>query len=490
MTQRHARFRFDASSSIGCGHAYRCLALGKRLQEAGWAIDLATTPETADIINLSGFRVISVSAPSDAEATEIGTVGGAVDLLVVDHYGRDAKFETACRGWAKQIMVIDDLANRPHDCDILLDQNLGRSAADYTGLVPPGCKLLIGPDFALLRPQFAQSRFFGAMGAHNTLNRIVVSLGGTDPHELTGRVLHSIHRTGLNCDVDVVTGANASPIEMPSPQFRAHRNVTDMAQLLANADLVIGAGGTSSWERCCLGLPTALVVTADNQRAIAATLFAHGTATSLGDWTNLSEDGVADTLIALASNPRSLTDMRNKAGQICDGLGLDRVLGAIKPQTLDTGEVVHLRKVQDTDCDTLLAWQQEPGARAYMRNPTPPQEDEHQNWFRTTRNTPRISLNIIMVNGQPCGVVRADADPTSQTFEISILVSSATQSRGVGTAALILISQLIPWATLIAEIHPDNVRSRIAFERAGFAPYGPGLYRHDAKGSLGDVPSC
>lgn len=250
---------------------------------------------------------------------------------------RDAAFEASCRRWAHRILVIDDLANRQHDCDFLLDQTLGRQSADYSQLVPARCRVLLGPDFALLRPQFATARgeALARRAEGRAARRLLVSLGATDPANMTGRVISAA--SGLPLELDIVLGAgneyresvleSVKRFKMPA---RIHTDVSDMASLMVQADLAVGAGGTTSWERCCLGLPSLILVLADNQLGIAAALDKAGAAVNLGTVENLSDSKLAEALRNLCSNDRRRIVMSERAAAICDGGGVGRVLRAIE----------------------------------------------------------------------------------------------------------------------------------------------------------------
>ncbi|MEK9753126.1 MAG: UDP-2,4-diacetamido-2,4,6-trideoxy-beta-L-altropyranose hydrolase, partial [Rhodospirillaceae bacterium] len=279
-----AMFRFDASSKIGGGHAMRCLTLAQAMTEGGWQCRFAVGPDTLQTVRRAALREIDCVQLSGNAATEAEAMAGALggrrcDLVVVDHYGRGAEFETACRGFADRVLVIDDLADRQHDADLLLDQNLGRDAAAYAGLVPADCRLLLGPAYAPLRPEFAimRDRVLAQRRSRNGIGRILVSFGMADLNELALRTLHALSAIGYDGHVDVVIGGggrgmariHAAAAEV-GPLVRVLSDVEDMATLMADADLAIGAGGTTSWERCALGLPALIVVVADNQAAVAA----------------------------------------------------------------------------------------------------------------------------------------------------------------------------------------------------------------------------
>lgn len=326
-----AIFRFDASHAIGGGHAYRCLTLARALADVGWEIIVAARPETFAIVPIaSDFLSMVIECPEGEEAATIGTGIVSADLLVIDHYFRDAVFERCARSWAQRILVIDDLADRPHDCDFLLDQTYGRHAQDYRGLVPPFCTLLMGPDYALLRPQFFSERV-GALQRRRVskVEKILVSMGATDSDNLSSIVLEGIAQTELKACVDVVLGATAPYLSTVRSQAAAMKQnvrvfvgVANMASLMASADLAVGTGGVTSWERCCLGLPTLLAVVADNQRLIASGLEKSGAVVVVTD--NLSTV-IGETLTSLAGSPERLRSMALAAANICDGQGTGRV---------------------------------------------------------------------------------------------------------------------------------------------------------------------
>ncbi|MGH8491028.1 MAG: UDP-2,4-diacetamido-2,4,6-trideoxy-beta-L-altropyranose hydrolase [Gammaproteobacteria bacterium] len=329
-----AVFRADASPAVGGGHVMRCLALAEALTARGWICAFAC--------NTGAARTIPALAASRHEVWELTNNDAATpaalqrrwpagaELLTVDHYGLDAAYESACRPWAARILVIDDLASRDHDADLLLDQAPGRSDADYRGRVPPPCRLMLGTDYALLRPQFAGARAdaLRKRRERKVLRRVLVSLGATDPDNVTGQVLDVIHGREVNLGVDVILGAGtphreaiARQLQVLPPPSALHVDPTveTMIRLMAAADLAIGAGGISAWERCCLGLPALILLLADNQRANVLALARAGAASA----TKVNE--LPDRIRELTANPAALGDMSTAAASLCDGGGCERV---------------------------------------------------------------------------------------------------------------------------------------------------------------------
>ena len=409
------------------------------------------------------------------------------DLLVVDHYGRGAEFEAACRPWAACILVCDDLADRQHDCDLLLDPTLGRKATDYVPLTPRSCRMLLGPEFALLRPQFLAAR--PAALARRTLpraiRRILVSLGGTDPSNLTARVLRGIRLSGVAAEVDVVLGGTAPHLaevralaaSLPLP-IALHTAVEDMASLMSNADAAVGAAGTTSWERCALGLPSLMLVIADNQELVARSLDQAGAAAYLGRHETVTEEQLADQVRAFATNPDRLDAMAARAASICDGRGTQRVmLALLQPAKSGNGAPVTLRLASAADEAMILEWQRAPATRRYARNPAVPSADEHHGWMSARLADADCIFTVVECAQIPAGVLRLDRKKAAaNAYEISIFMAPELHRRGLGACTLALARQLLPGAELIADVLPENEASAKLFSMAGYRRYDDGLF--------------
>jgi UDP-2,4-diacetamido-2,4,6-trideoxy-beta-L-altropyranose hydrolase len=354
-------FRVDASLQMGSGHVMRCLTLADALTTQGAQchfISRAHPGHLLDLIRQRGFAVTAlpvelplppantqvaserpkepVHAPwlgcdwqTDAEQTRAIVKKLQPDWLVVDHYALDQRWETALRPYYQKLMVIDDLADRPHQCELLLDQNLGRQLKDYANLVPAQCKVLTGPQYALLRPEFAALRAYSLQRRQQpALKQVLITMGGVDQPNATGQVLQALKGCSLpqDCRISVVMGLQAPWLQQVQEQAKdmpwpteVMVNISDMAQRMADSDLAIGAAGSTSWERCCLGLPAFMVVLADNQRAIAEALQGAGAAKILDNTSAVPM--TCEVISALVANPRALHDMSIAAARIVDGLG-------------------------------------------------------------------------------------------------------------------------------------------------------------------------
>jgi UDP-2,4-diacetamido-2,4,6-trideoxy-beta-L-altropyranose hydrolase len=305
-----AIFRFEASPTAGAGHAIRSCVVADALTEEGWVCKLVTNSASYEFItDLNRFERIE---PDNFYSNSI-----ACDLLVIDSYDLDQVYEKHFRSYAKKIMVIDDLANRKHDCDILLDQTYGRDAADYKNLVPEHCKILAGSNYVLLRKEFIQLRPKALEKRHQTteVKHILISMGGSDTKNYTLKALEMVKESGFDGAIDIVVGFTSTNSEsvkkyiadLPN-ECTIHVNA-DMPKLIYEADLAIGAAGTSVWERCCLGLPQVLMVIADNQEDIHENLLRSGC--------------LSDLAQAYNENYSHLSEW---AAKITDGLGSKRVV--------------------------------------------------------------------------------------------------------------------------------------------------------------------
>lgn len=354
--------RTDASLLIGLGHVMRCLTLAEALRAGGAECHFICRElpgHAAALIRQHGFSLSLLPAPAsewapaaaasslpphaawlgvdwgeDAAQTQVAAGAAPADWLVVDHYALDARWELAVQTLARHLLVIDDLADRCHVADLLLDQNLGRAAAAYTDRVAPHCRLLLGPTYALLRPQFAHEREASILRRDQapTVRSGLIALGGIDPGNVTGKVLHTLAGMALAADtvITVVLGAQAPWLAqlrqqaetMPWP-VRVLSGVENMAEVLMTADWAIGAAGGSAWERCCLGVPSLLVLLAENQRPGMQALIAAGAAQGLGAPAQL-----ATTLPACweAQQVGGWQQLSAVARQLCDGRGTERVV--------------------------------------------------------------------------------------------------------------------------------------------------------------------
>lgn len=273
----------------------------------------------------------------DAAETRDALSTNPADFVVLDHYAFDARWQKAVGAPGTRLMVIDDLADRSHHCDLILDQNFGRAPADYDGLVPKDCKRLIGPRYALLRPEFAELRASAVARRSKRLGprHLHITMGGVDRADATSVVLKAIRGAVLPPDmqITVIMGSKAPALDrvlalVRSLPFQSEVVVDsdNMAAHMASADLAIGAGGSTTWERCCLGLPSIIVETAENQAGIAARMAAAGAAFDCGPVNSTDFKSRLQSALARARAPENLSRMARACSELCDGQGAQRAV--------------------------------------------------------------------------------------------------------------------------------------------------------------------
>ncbi len=347
--------RADSSLEIGTGHIMRCLTIADQLRKRGHTCYFICRYHTGNIITKiekKGYEVHTLNSNTDTSDKSLSHshwLRGSqlddarqcisylktkeIDWLVVDHYALNTEWETLLRPYCKNIMAIDDLADRTHNCDILLDQTYGHTPERYKELLPSNCISLCGSDYILLRPEFAQYRSNSLRRrSRPSLKNILITMGGIDKDNVTENVLNSLEKCRLpqQCTLTVVMGSEApflSRVQAKSATMRWKTKIeidsTDMAQLMTESDLAIGAAGATSWERCCLGLPTLLLVLADNQKSIAQKLTHAGAVESLVSPAALINHPL---LNQQCNYKQQLEKLSAEAAKITDGNGVKNVI--------------------------------------------------------------------------------------------------------------------------------------------------------------------
>lgn len=345
----HIVFRVDASITIGTGHVVRCLTLADALKKAGHTSQFICRRHDGHLgalIEQRSFRLSLLEPDTTFIASEqlthtdwlgtgwledtedcIATLHDKkADWLVVDHYALDHRWEKRMHQHVGHIMAIDDLADRCHDVDLLLDQNFYPDMAErYDGLLSATTVNLIGPRYAMLRNEFIEQRDRASI--RNELKNILLYFGGVDQHGLTSRALQAIQLTQVEANITAIIGdgnphaENIRQICESMNNTVCHRNVDNVAELMVQADLAIGAGGTTTWERCYLGLPTIVVTLADNQRAVneavasaGACLLAGDAGTSNHDIAKLMGDIIDDNTVLTAASEAAFAIMQDHVG--------------------------------------------------------------------------------------------------------------------------------------------------------------------------------
>ncbi|MGY3119659.1 UDP-2,4-diacetamido-2,4,6-trideoxy-beta-L-altropyranose hydrolase [Bradyrhizobium sp. S3.14.4] len=441
--------RADADFATGGGHVMRCLTLAAEMQRRGADVLFVCSAETVNTVpalTRSGILWLEAdqhdwnTALADGKFAEM-----RIDLVVVDSYRLGETFECSLRLLGCPILVIDDAPGRPHDCDLLVDMTLGRSADEYAGLVPQHCRVLAGASYTLLRNEFGELRAASLdrrCESHEPKS-IYVSLGLTDVGGQTADIARSLANAGTYSRIIVVIGPTASSLDEvvalgeESTRVQVHVNPPEIAELMANADIAIGTPGTSSWERCCLGLPSIQLVVADNQRENARALEQAGAARIIPPGCDVP-DTIARILAELARQPDELARMSRQAAKVCDGAGAQRVGEAIDAlvQQERTGQLT-LRRATADDAWRLWFWRNDPDARAMSGDSRAVPWDAHTKWFNNRIADANTLIFIVQADGRPCGNVRFHIELTGKAV-VSIAMARNVRGRGYGATALVL----------------------------------------------------
>jgi len=486
-------FRVDASIAMGTGHFMRCLTLADALKKQGVHTRFISRHIPGHLqalltTNKHEFRPLNsgqeIKPDGDLVHAEwLGTTQEADardsidalsdqhwDWLVVDHYALDARWESLLRHLAQKILVIDDIADRRHDCDMLLDQNFyADKNARYAGKVPDECLLLLGPRYALLREEFRNLRK-QINPRRGPVKRILVFFGGMDAGNYTGRAIQSLVETGVtDIRVDVVIGDQhpcRESIEAACRlhDFACHVQTGRMAELMAAADLSIGAGGSATWERCCLGLPALVISTADNQREQIQDAALEG----LLYFPTVS----GNEFVSIQHHVRSLLEneclrrlLSRNGMHAVDGRGAVRIA-----RMLGCAEI-EIRTATADDSERLFGWRNHPAIRAVSRNADLIEWIDHNHWLTSVLSDQSRCLLIGELDGAPVGVVRFDIH--NHEAEISIYLVPDVDNSGCGRS---LLRSAEVWlgknrrevSTVRAQVLGANERSHHLFLAAGY----------------------
>ena len=483
-------FRVDASADMGTGHFMRCLTLADAVARRGGRVRFVSRslPETLramvrgrghelallagesgplDELPYAGW--LGTSQEVDAEETRRALAGADWARLVVDHYAIDARWHRALREACGTIVVIDDLANRALDCDVLIEQNLHDNApARYEGLVPTHCRLLLGPHYAMLREEFRAHR--PSLRREGSVARILIAFGGVDVGDLTSCAVEAIAGLALaDAQVDVVIGAQHPSRERIEAEcerlgYDCHVQTRRIAELMAAADIAIGAGGSALWERCCMGLPTLALLAAENQREQLDEAAAHGLVYA-PERTSDAVTHIALHLRSLLTNPGLRRAISRMGMQAVDGLGAQRVLRALGLTR------VTMREATAADAERIFEWRNAPGVRCVSRNAESIDRATHEEWFRRVLADPNRILLVGECEDGAVGVVRFDVDDAEA--EISIYLGPHRTEPGTGSDLLVAAEQWLARErkdvrSVKAEVLGDNERSNRLFRSNGY----------------------
>ncbi|WP_409283806.1 UDP-2,4-diacetamido-2,4,6-trideoxy-beta-L-altropyranose hydrolase [Pseudomonas protegens] len=479
--------RADASPAIGSGHVARCLTLAQELRRQGASVAFACrrlSGHRLEALQAEGFQTFELPERYADEHPELGietplpwqadiaalqqalATEPAFDWVLVDHYGLDHQWQRAARQWAPRIAAIDDLANRRHAVDLLLDQNFSGSAQAYAGLHDEHCRTLFGPHFALLRDEFRRP----AIPVRPQPRRVLVNFGGFDAAGQTHKAMLAL-ADFHQLQVDFVAGSGnpdwqaMQALAAERPHWRLHSYVKNFAALLAEADLCLGAGGGTSWERAVLGVPTLCITVAGNQELNARLLAEACAHLYLGPCEQVSVEQVRQAVSLLLDNPWLRHSLARRARELVDGLGVQRVAAALfaaalrlRPATLDDARLLF----DGRNAELVRCWSQQPGTLEWP---------DHLRWLEACLKDPQRLLLIAQVPEGPVGVLRYDRQGVQA--EVSIYLFAERLGLGWGAALLeqgeaCLLRHWPDVRRLRAQVMAENQVSLNLFRRAGY----------------------
>ena len=493
-------FRVDSSIKMGSGHLMRCLTLANKLREYGAEICFVTREHSGHMIGRldeASYSVCTLPPPledqagysddyaewlgvtQDQDAAETITAlnGQDYDWLVVDHYGLDIQWEARLRPLVKNILVIDDLANRLHDCNVLIDQNYFGATTEtrYKKWVSNYCKRLLGPRFALIHSDYALMRNY-SFSRNEVTQRVLVFFGASDQANHTKKLLEALNHPDLmDLVVDVVIGVNhPDPASIASMVLKRaganiHQNLPSLINLMVRADLFIGAGGATTWERMALGLPSLVISIAENQRQFTHILTENGFQFSPPSGSLATTEEWSEVILYLRKNPLLVKQVVNKVKELVDGQGVARVVRIICGGSNMT---LNIRYAEQKDEGLLLEWVNDTEVRRQSFCQEQVHAEKHAKWFSAKLSDPNCIIFIGEDETGPVGQVRFEIDTARTEALISISIKSSL--RGMGLSSKLLNTAMNKWMLLepniklVAEVRDENTASQLLFIKLKF----------------------
>lgn len=479
--------RSDASPTIGSGHIARLLPLARILRKQGVHVAFACRElpgHRLDSLAAEGFetfalperypeedpqQAIESMLPWQADIAALGVLlenQASFDWVLVDHYGLDHHWQTAARRWAPRIAAVDDLATRTYDVDLLLNQNLSGTAEAYAGLIGPDCRTLLGPRFAMLRDEFSCP----AIAIKPQAKRVLVNFGGFDAAMQTHHAMQAL--TDFHeLDVDFVAGADnpawdaMHALAADRPNWRLHSFVCDFYRLMTEADLFVGAGGGTSWERAAMGLPTICIAVSNNQQANGEVMATSGAHVFLGAREQVSVEQLRQAIGFVAGNQGLRQSLAEHSRRLVDGRGAQRVAAAL------VGAVLPLREATLDDASLLFDGRNADAVRRWSLDSRLLDWPSHQAWLAASLDNEQRLLLIAEVGDGAVGALRYDLHGLSA--EVSIYLFEGRFGLGWGRALLARGEAFVKarWPqlhSLTAHVLPANQPSLSLFREAGF----------------------
>jgi len=499
-----ALFRVDASLAIGIGHVMRCLTLAQVLKENGVNVEFICRKHKGNLIDkicANGFTVHELELLEEIKVDNILThsswlgvtqqqdADDCIDILkaekfdwfIVDHYALDEQWQKRLKPYYEKLMVIDDLADRKHRCDILLDQTFGRQQEDYLAWIPGGCELLLGSKYALLRSEFSKWRSY-SIGRRSSLElkKLLINMGGIDIDNITEKILDELKICNLPNDfhITVVMGGSAPYLEnvrskaitMPY-KTEVKVDVDNMAEIMANSDIAIGAAGSTTWERCCLGLPTIQIVIAQNQLFLAETLAQHNIVKLVKE--------IKETTFLLEKSSEWMKNVGSSALEICDGMGSYKVFNKMTDYKVileEFGEVNLCNYVNLNEKDKILAlnMRNHPEINRWMYNQDSIPKATHCEFIKSLENKIDRRYFLVKKKENIIGSINFSEINLYNSVEFGIYMNPFLQQKGAGKLLESAASEYafieLNVKKIKLEVFSDNERAIHFYNKCGFEP--------------------
>jgi UDP-2,4-diacetamido-2,4,6-trideoxy-beta-L-altropyranose hydrolase/UDP-4-amino-4,6-dideoxy-N-acetyl-beta-L-altrosamine N-acetyltransferase len=493
-------FRVDASLAMGTGHVMRCLTLAQALKENGANLEFICRKHQGNLIDkirLNGFNVYELEVLEEVDnklahshwlgATQQQDADDCIDVLksnqtdwlIIDHYALDENWQKMSKPYCKKIMVIDDLADRKHQCDILLDQTFGRQQEDYLTLTPKDCQLLLGSQYALLRPEFSKWRAYSLeRRSKPKFKKLLINMGGVDIDNVTEKILGRLKICNLPSDIKVtiVMGGSAPHLESVKSKSitlpyktEVKVDVGNMAEIMSNSDIAIGAAGSTTWERCCLGLPTIQIVIAKNQLFSAETLAHHNIV-------KLAKE-IKETTYLLESSSEWMKSVGSSALKICDGMGSYKVFNKMADYKVilqKFGEVDLCNYVNLDEHDKMLTlnMRNHSQVKKWMYNQDSISKTEHFNFIKSLESDIDRRYFLIKQKEIIIGAVNFANIRSNKPAIFGFYANPFEQILGVGRmlelTSLHFIFRELNLSKLTLEVFSDNVQVVNLHKKFGF----------------------
>lgn len=483
MNATYLIIRADASIQMGTGHLMRCLALGQAWQDRGGKVIFITACKSNTLQRRlldEGFQVISLEGsypdPCDWEYTSQILAEHPGAWVALDGYHFDSTYQHGIKQANHPLLVIDDMAHLDHYyADIVLNQNLYSENLQYS--CEPYTHLLLGTKYVLLRREFRRWQGW-QRSVPEMAHKVLVTLGGSDPENVTLKVIRSLQHLDIDGIevVAVVGGNNPHQTDLQSVAQYSHipvhieHNVSDMASIMAWADIAISAGGSTVWELAFMELPSLVLAIADNQRLVVAEIDKAGVAVNLGWHSDASAVTIAQRTRQIMRDAEARSEMVLRGRRLIDGAGSKRVISKMIGLP-----ILHVRRALPTDVEILYSWANDQLTRTMSFHSNVISWSEHQRWFEQvlTSSDTLLMIGELEENNEriPVGQVRVDGRGT-------VSISIAPQYRGRHLGAYLLKTALdyyfrsFQHCPLTAYIKPENQASQKIFSQVGFRLVG------------------